>query len=128
MGFCGRRRGARHMKDYHLDKITTMLIHKCLKNLMQKVVINILLSDWKVTSCDPIGACPLSIVIQYFYRWLGSWNGMYVSKICGWHLTGKLMRILEDRIRFQNNHNKLDKWPEINKIQFDTDAVVRKEN
>lgn len=54
------------MKDYHLDKITTMLIHKCLKNLMQKVVIN--MSDWKVTSCDPIGACPLSIVIQYFYR------------------------------------------------------------
>lgn len=56
------------MKDYHINKITTKLIHKCLKNLMQRVVINILLSDWKVTSYDPTGACPLSIVIQYFYK------------------------------------------------------------
>lgn len=34
----------------------------------------------------------------------------------------------EHRIRFQNNHNKLDKWPEINKIKFNTRAVFRKEN
>lgn len=32
------------------------------------------------------------------------------------------------RIRLQNNHNKLDKGPEINKIKFNTHAVFRKEN
>lgn len=76
----------------------------------------------------PTGACPMPIVIQYFYKWLGSWNGDYTYKICGWHPTGKLMRIFEDGIRLQNDHNKLDKWPEINKIKYNTDAVFRMEN
>lgn len=34
----------------------------------------------------------------------------------------------EHMIRFQNNHNKLDKWPEIKKIEFYAHAVFRKEN
>lgn len=38
------------------------------------------------------------------------------------------MRIFEDGIRLQNDHNKLDKWPEINKIKYNTDAAFRMEN
>ncbi|CAM5157187.1 unnamed protein product [Eretmochelys imbricata] len=104
---------------YNLDGATTRWVHNCLENRSQKVVIRGSQSCWKsIMSGVPQGSVLGPVLFNIFINDLDNGIESTLIKFADNTKLGWVASALEDRIKIQNDLDKLEKWSEVNRMKF----------
>ncbi|CAM5112215.1 unnamed protein product [Natator depressus] len=107
---------------YNLDGATIKWVHNWLENRSQRVVISGSQSCWKrITSGVPHGSVLGPVLFNIFIIDLDNGIESTVIKFADNTEMGGVASALEDRIKIQNDLDKLEKWSEVNRMKFSKD-------
>uniref|UniRef100_A0A8C4XYA6 Reverse transcriptase domain-containing protein n=1 Tax=Gopherus evgoodei TaxID=1825980 RepID=A0A8C4XYA6_9SAUR len=106
---------------YNLDGATIRWVHNWLDNRTQRVVVN----GWKgITSGVPQGSVLGPVLFNIFINDLDVGIESTLIKFADDTKLGKIATALEDRVKIQNDLDKLEKWSEVNRMKFNKDKFL----
>ncbi|CAM4661769.1 unnamed protein product [Lepidochelys olivacea] len=107
---------------YNLDGTTIRWVHNWLENRSQRVVISGSQSSWKgITNGVPQGSVLCPVLFNIFISDLDNGTECTLTKFENDIKLGGVVSALEDRIKIQNDLDKLEKWSEVNRMKFNKD-------
>ncbi|CAM4630454.1 unnamed protein product [Lepidochelys kempii] len=107
---------------YNLDGAIVRWVHNWLDNHSQRVVINGSQSCWKgLTSGVPQGSVLGPVLLNVFINDVDHGIERTIIKVVDDTKLGGVVSALEDRMKIQNDLEKLEKWSEINRMKFNKD-------
>ncbi|CAM5124933.1 unnamed protein product [Natator depressus] len=107
---------------YNLDGAIIRWVHNWLDKHSQRVVINGSQSCWKgITSGVPQGSVLGPVLLTVFINDVDHDIERTIIKFVDDTKLGRVASALEDRMKIQNDLDKLEKWSEVNRMKFNKD-------
>uniref|UniRef100_K7EWB1 Reverse transcriptase domain-containing protein n=1 Tax=Pelodiscus sinensis TaxID=13735 RepID=K7EWB1_PELSI len=107
---------------YNLDGATIRWVHNWLDNRTQRVVINCSQSCWKgIISGVSQGSVLGTVLFNFFINDLDIGIERTLIKFADDTKLGGVATALEDRVKIQNDLDKLEKWSEVSRMKFNKD-------